>query len=520
MIHRAFGTIARGLLRFAVQKRSVRRVLCLIGLSASLAIAVPTAPFAADVSLQRVLPFNLPRLSDLRASPRKAFAHWHAWPVSVDNRDPTNDWYQFNELSPLGNGGEFYAVGGRMRQRPLPRPVRTEPGDVWKVRDMEDEVRRAAAIGLDGFTLSVCTLADGSCWSDLLEMLEAANNADPAFRVIPSLDIASLSNGAYSVDAIADAIAQVADAPALMRMNDGRLLLAATNPHLKPTTWWTALRQALAARGVPVQLMLVLINYNNQVAEYAPLAELVGSWGPLTPAASVEDTARRTIDMRQLGKTYVASARPQLNKPKSADYAEARGSDTYTNAMTNAIAGDAEWLFIQTWNDHTEGGEIRPSTGTQWSFYDLSAYYLTWFKTRQAPTISRDVLYYFHRIHWTTTPPDPTKQPQPFDLSASRQQQPVDEIQLLAFLRSSGTLRIITSAGTVTTIAPAGITSLRAPLARGYPTFELVRGGTTRIRMISAFNVRDRIDWQDLLYRGGSSTRDVVEMVANPPLVP
>jgi Glycosyl hydrolase family 71. len=520
MKHLMAALIRRELFHPAVHRQHLCRLLCLIGLCAGLAVALPKSLFAADVSLQRVLPFNFPRLSDLRSSPRKAFAHWHAWPVSVDNLDPSVDWYQVNELSPLGNDGRFYDVGGRMRQRPLPRPVRPEAGDVWKVRDMEDEVRRAAAIGLDGFTLSVCTLTDGSCWLDLLHMLEAANNADPGFKIIPSLDMASLTDAGYSVDAIAGAIAQVANAPALMRMSDGRMVLAATNAHYKPTTWWLALRQALATRGVPVQLMLVLVNYNNQVAEYAPVAELVGSWGPLTPVASSEDAGVRAVQMRLIGKTYVAGVRPQLHRPKSSTYAEARGSDAYVNAMTNAITGDADWLLILTWNDHTEGGEIRPSTGTQWSFYDLTAYYLTWFKTRQRPTISRDVLYYFHRLHWTTTPPDPTKQPVAFSVTASKEQLPVDEIQLLAFLRSSGTLRIVTNGGTVTTNAPAGMTALTAPLASGYPTFELIRSGVTRIRMTSAFNVRNRIDWQDLLYRGGSSTRDVVEMVANPPVVP
>lgn len=482
-------------------------------------MVLPVSSTTADTSLQLTLPFNRPRISDLHASPRRAFAHWHNWPVSVDNLDPAVDWYQRNELSPLGNDGAFYAVGGRMRQRPLPRPVRTEPSGVWEVRDMEDEVGRAEAIGLDGFTLGVCTLTDGSCWPELVHMLEAANNISSDFKIIPNLDMASLASVNYSPAQVAAAIATVANAPAVLRTTDGRMVLSATNPHRQPASWWQSLRQEFANRGINIYLQLILQAYERDLPTYLPLADAVGSWGPSTPTAATY-TASRVSAMRAIGKTYIAPVRSQENRPKNAAYAEARQSATFIATMQDAISGDADNLFILTWNDGEEGAEIRPSTGTQWSYYDLAAYYLTWYKLRQAPAISRDVLYYFHRIEWTTSAPDPTKQPTPFAVWYASQQAPVNEIELLAFLRAPGTLKITTSAGTTSADAPAGVTSLRAPLAPGYPSFALIRDGITRVSLRSAFNVRDHIDWQDLLYRGGSSTRPVVDMVANPPIAP
>lgn len=478
-----------------------------------------TTPATADTSLQLVLPFNRPRITDLHASSRRAFAHWHNWPVSIDNLDPSVDWYQRNELDPLGNDGAYYAVGGRMRQRPLPRPVRSNPSGVWEVRDMEDEIRRAEAIGLDGFTLGVCTLTEGSCWPELVHALQAAENIDSAFKIIPNLDIASLSGANTSASAVAAAIATIANSPALLRTDDGRMVLSATNPHNEPVSWWQALVQGLANRGVSVSLQLILQSWQRDLSTYAPLADIVGSWGPSTPTGGGE-TADRTAAMRAIGKIYMAPARSQLHRPKNPAYAEARGSDLLTSTMEDAIAGDADRLLILTWNDGTEGADIRPSTGTQWSYYDLAAYYITWFKMRQAPVISRDVLYYFHRIEWTTSQPDPVKQPVPFAVWYTSQQLPEDKIELLAFLREPGTLKITTSAGTTTADVEAGIQTLRADLASGYPTFSLIRSGVTRISLRSAFNVRNHIDWQDLLYRGGSSTRPVVDMVANPPIAP
>ncbi|WP_223291774.1 glycoside hydrolase family 71/99 protein [Defluviicoccus vanus] len=226
----------------------------------------------ADTPIQQVLPFNRPPISDLRVSSRKAFAYWHVWPVSVDNLDPTVDWYQRNELAPLGNNGAYYAVGGRMRQRPLPRPIRSEPAGTWQVRDMEDELRRAIEIGLDGMMVSICTLTEGSCWGEVEDMLEAANNIDPDFKIIPTLDVTSLKSGGYTPAQIAAAIASLATAPALMRMPDGRLVLFATLPEGQTPAWWQSLRQELQNRGVDIYLTLIVLARMNRALPLTPLS--------------------------------------------------------------------------------------------------------------------------------------------------------------------------------------------------------------------------------------------------------
>lgn len=492
-----------------------------VGVCLTLAWAVvvgpPIAPASADTPIQQVLPFSRPRLTELRASDHKAFAHWHVWPISVENADPEIDWYERNELSPTGNDGRFYSVGGRMRQRPLPRPIRTEPSGVWQVRDFEDEVQRAAEIGLDGFAASICTLSDGPCWPDLTGLLEAAKNVDSGFKIMIQLDIASLSN-TYTVSQIADAIASVAQEPALFRTADGRLVVSSTLGEGQSPQWWQSFRQQLANRGISLYLTLILQNYMQNSSAYAAVAEGLGSWGPGSPR-NAKGTTDRSAEMHAAGKIYIAPVRSQMHRPKDSFYIEANNSEAFRATIMDAINGNADWFLIYTWNDGTEGGDMRPSTGVQWSFYDLAAYYTTWFKKRQAPLITRDVLYYFHRIHWTTSEPDPSKQPVAFALQETNQPA-ADQIELLAFLRSAGTLKITTNGVTYSQSAPAGLTSFRAPLDYGYPSFALVRDGATRISLKSAFNVRDRIDWQDLLYRGGSSTRPVVDMVANPPLLP
>jgi hypothetical protein len=50
-----------------------------------------------------------------------------------------------------------------------------------------------------------------------------------------------------------------------------------------------------------------------------------------------------------------------------------------------------------TWNDNGEATEFAPSSSSQFLFYDLSAYYIQWYKSGRAPAIIRDATYYSHR---------------------------------------------------------------------------------------------------------------------------
>jgi hypothetical protein len=128
------------------------------------------------------LPFDPPAPAVLRASPKKVFAHYFTpFPISLDNKDPTIDYYTTGYLAPDGEGGKHRRYGGYLRERPLPRSPR--PGADWADRDMEEEVRRAAAIGLDGFTADILATS-GVHWERLLRLLAAAARVDPGFTYI------------------------------------------------------------------------------------------------------------------------------------------------------------------------------------------------------------------------------------------------------------------------------------------------------------------------------------------------
>jgi hypothetical protein len=145
----------------------------------------------------------------------------------------------------------------------------------------------------------------------------------------------------------------------------------------------------------------------------------------------------------------------------------------------SSIMGDTEWVQLVTWSDFSESSEIEPYTdstlrtdiGT--GFYDLNAFYATWFLTGKQPLITHDVLYYFYRR-------EPTDAAAPAQSAPNqiRSSSPEDNIELLAFLSAPGELKITIGGRTSVQNAPAGITSFKVHTAPGTPIFSLSRGGS------------------------------------------
>lgn len=436
----------------------------------------------------------------------------------MDNQPADVDYFARQMMNPNGFNGAYYGVGGKMRERPLPRSVSSDPN--WRIRDMEDDVNRASDIGLDCFFFSVCTIGKGTqCWDEMTDLLAASNNLGGQFKIVPMMDIASFNNAGRTPTAVATSIASIADDGALMRDASGRLYISATNGDKWSVDKWLALKRELAARGVTVSLVPTLQTYSRSRDDYLPIVDGIGTMGVGTPLNAVGGTAARAKEAHDLGKIFIAGIKSQDFRPYKGWYTEARNFDLFRDHFEDAIAGNADWLMINSWNDREEHHEIAPSTGIQWGFYDLAAYYITWFKQREAPAITRDVLFYNHRIMWTNTPYNHAKQPKPIIVAPWESDQPAaNDIELLAFLTKPGRLLIRSNNTDYATDAPAGITSFRAPLGLGYPQFWLFRDGQSQIRVNSPFQVRNTTTWQDFFYRTGSSARSVVDMVANPPV--
>jgi hypothetical protein len=489
-------------------------VFCIAVLALS---AYPLLGARAQTSIDQYVPFDRPALATLQAASKKACAIWHVWRISLDNELAEKDYYTTTALNPLGENGRYFSMGGPMRERPLPRTKRSNPA--WEVLDLEDDVRRAKEIGLDCFFFSLCTVGAGTnCWNKMIDAMAAARNIGD-FRIVPMMDVASLKAQKVPAATVAKHIASIAKDSSLMRDKAGRIYISSTNADLIDPAWWYTLKYELTKAGFPPSLVLLFQNYANNLDELMPIIDGLGTMGVGTPMFAKNSVPKPAKIAHDAKKIFLGGIKPQDFRPKDGWYLEAGNFDTFRLSLEDAIKNGADWMVFNSWNDRYEHTEIAPSTGVQWALYDLAAYYITWFKMGVQPPITQDELYFSHRVMWLKTPYNPTKQPYAMHRPTFQWQQPdLDEIELLGFLKSPGTLRIKTDRGMNTMSAPAGITSFRIPLAPSYPEFSLVRGGKAALSVKSPFRVRNMTAWHDFLYRSGSARRATVDMVANPPL--
>ena len=473
-----------------------------LGRQTSPTTAATTTVAELQASNGAAWPFVQPPLATLRASGKKVFAHYFTpFPVSIDNLAAPADYYGVNYLVAQGEGGKFAGSGGYIKQRPLPRVPQS---GAWDQIDALQEVRRAVALGIDGFAVDLLA-SSGPHWDRARRMLDSANAVDTGFKILLMPDMtAEFQSQPQNVIV---AVRALAAHPAAYRLADGRLVLAPYNAQSQSVGWWTALIASLHAEGIQVAFFPIFQGWYKYAATYAPISVGLSDWGTRSPTPNRKDlgTAAQAHGYKTWWMDTVA---PQDSRPKDFLYWEARNSENYRVMWENAIAGGSDWVHIVSWNDYSEASEIAPSSGTQWSFYDLTAYYTAWFKTGNKPAITRDVLFYFHRRQATTAAPS-TLQTHAYTL-ATGSDAPANDIELLAFTTAPGTLRATIGGKVFEQAVAAGMATLRVPLAEGTATFTLLRNGITVTSVSSAFNISNSIIFQDMLYRSGSSARGPV----------
>ena len=461
-----------------------------------------TKSLYAQDDISRYLPFDMPAYEELVESEKKVFPHWHYFKVSWDNKDPEDDFYDNNLVVPHG---PFPHKG---RQRPLPRPVRE--GSDWMVQDMVHEVKLAKAIGCDGFWMNHF----GKDNRHVEAMLEAAKRVDSPFKILLAKDVIgyrprsgerTIERRGEPVDYYSGLYKKYGKHPYAYRVGD-KLAITGFASMYVDVEEWKEIFGNLRAEGMDVYFLPNFMSWKKYYKDYAGISEGFGDWGGRS-YPSYKGFMDAPEICHEMGKKWVMPVPTQDIRIENTFYWEAKGSQLFRNYWRAAIEGDADWVQIVTWNDYSEGTEIAPSTGTQYAFYDLSAYYTVWFKTGKQPEIVRDVLYYFHRTQFSDA--DPTEG----ERFSSKDTEPADIIELLGFLKEPGTLVIEIGGKTYTKEAGYGITSFKVPLQYGTPVFKLIRDDQEVIRLESAFTVLDEpVLMHDPWYKAGSSSRDVVPM--------
>ena len=459
-----------------------------------------------------VLPFTPVSTAVLRASSRKVYAHHHVYKISIDNKDDHADQYTTVFLNPLNRkrgGGMKFGYGGFMRQRPYPRPPRE--ADDWLSADNRHDVRLAIAMGLDGFIVNLVDDLGSQWWQDTKNLIRAAQQVDPAFRIIIGAGLVTYrgDGGADFLLALAKEIDQF---PNVLRIG-GKPALSAWAANRRPASFWKGVHDSWQRAGLNIAFAPCSHGFwlkgedgrTSWLQNNKPFFDvLMDSAMCGTYDQSVSTARERVRNVFAAGVPVWAQVIRAQDSRMGVSW-DAANSRLFRQCWDIAIHDlrSQDWTQIFTWNDYKES-PVRPSTGTQYSFYDLARYYIQWFKTRRRPEITKDVLYYFHRTQSTTAEPDLDEQKKKFKIVGG----PYNEIELLAFLTKPGTLEIDVHGKTKRMKAGPGITSFRVPVSEGTPEFKLVRNGDTAIHSRSKWAISNDIIYENHLYYGGSSTRE------------
>jgi Glycosyl hydrolase family 71 len=421
------------------------------------------------------LPFSMPDSSLLFKSQRKIFAHYfYPFPLSIGNKSADSDYYNTQYLNPNGEKGKNAALGGYLRQRPL--PVRANASADWQFQNVQAEVRMAIARGITGFTIDVMSgkeVSDPNSHLNLL--LKAAKAVDPRFKIVAMPDISALKADA---NAVAQIISAVASSDAAFRLDDGRVVVTAFNASLNPPAWWQGIFDRLNQAGIKIAFVPTFLGWGAQAAAFATISYGFGDWGTAT-AAAAENMQKDPALAHGYKKIYMMPVDPQQYRPKGSIFWEAGNSAAYRNAWMSAIQGDADWVQLVTWSDFSESSQVEPYTDATLrtdiatGYYNLTGYYASWFLLGSQPPITHDVLYYFYRREPSNAASPAQSAPNKLVGGAPAE----NNIELVSFLTAPATVKITIGGRSFTQDEPAGISSFKVPTSAGNPQFTLSRNG-------------------------------------------
>ncbi|MCU1366215.1 MAG: hypothetical protein JWN39_1854, partial [Ilumatobacteraceae bacterium] len=466
------------------------------------------------------LPFDMPATGVLHSSPRKVFAHYMTtFPLSIDNAPSASDYYATQYLVAAGESGKFASSGGFIRERPL--PVAVNPSASWSSANMQTEVARASAAGIDGFSVDILGLS-GVVWDRIGQMMRAARAVDPNFKIMVMPDVSA--GVAADSDALAAGVAALAADPAAYRLDDGRLVVSPFYAEGRSADWWKQWIATMQSRyGITVAFVPTFLDAGFASA-FASISYGFSDWGSRNPGA-LDGAVTAIADAHARGKIWMQPVALQDERPYAGVYDEAGNTETLRGQWDVAIGQSADWVQLTTWNDYAEGSEISPSSRIGWSPLDLTAFDIDRFKTGAAPSIVRDVLYVSHRTQRSDAVPT-GPQTMLMHLRPGTTA-PRNSVEVQAFLRSPAIVSVVVGGSHYAYNAPAGRSTADFPLAIGQISAAVSYADGTALQVVSPFAVVDRPAVQDLGYAFASSGRSgqliampVPTIITSPPATP
>ena len=429
------------------------------------------------------------------------FAHYFVpYPLSIDNKTESTDYYTRNYLSPDGEGGKFASVGGLLRDRPISPGVSTSTD--WRVNNFATEVRQAKSAGIDGFTLNLMSTG-GQNWDASVNVMKAAAQVG-GFAVVPMVD--GSSGFTSSTPAVAASLLSQLYKQGSAYKEDGEYVLSSFKAEGASVSWWSQVITLLETTyGLPISFQAVFNNASDaNFNAFAPIADGFGNWGTRTERTTL-NSADNVARAHALGKTWMSPVAVQDVRYRSLSWAEANNTASVRAQWSRAIAQKADYVQLVTWNDYSESTQIAPSQDHGSAFLDLTRYYTSWFHTGSQPAITSDAIVLTHRTQFANAKPSYAQSLMGAPALDGTSTAARDMVEALVWLPSAATVQITVGGTTTSFSAPAGVSAYTVPLKLGTVSAKIVRSGATVDSVTSPYTVVATPYVQDLQYYAASS---------------
>lgn len=442
-----------------------------------------------------LIAFNQPSRETLQSSPKKVFAHWHQYPISRNKEGPTGDWY---------------SAFSRVRTLPLRRPARTSSGDTeWRIEDALFDIQQARRIGVDAFFVNMYREDQTNPWAWPMwdYMLKAASRDNKGFKVAPNFDCSGggdASQGTTLANMASNWLDAIGEKNSANHMKVGNKFVVGTYwvNNCQPQHY-SNFKSRMSELGMPVFLVCVMIGPYNSA--YDSVCDAWSNWGErgADAAVNLNYTSPSEFGTKAgvepiMAAISVGDVRYPVGDTHWAD--EQKGFGTLANTWGEAI-GLTDWAQLVTWNDIGEHSHFYPGTGMGYSQYDLTAFYIAWFKTGVMPAINKDAIYYSHRI---------ANVPSGSGMPNLRSGSWANNVYAVFMLTDTATVQIITASGTTQQQLAAGVHTISAPMpSSGRPRFKIIRNSQTVVDVTSSYNIAAMPTPNDVVYRGGGSLRTI-----------
>lgn len=490
---------------------------------------------------------------------RPVLAHYFTqFNRSIDNKNALTDateYYRKNWVKPGGIEGskDWRLVGGWLRDRHIPRAPLTGS---WQTTDVQWEIQAAIDARIDGFFIDLLALSTSSNhYQTILRLFDAADAIEAStgkrFWLVPMADgtaqpsasvhVGALLTGAEitaSANALADFVALFRNRRAFWRpgSNGGKFILPVfapdywpggiSNPSSDRVSFWSQVKSRLETTwSVPTDLWFCYVSVWNTSTAAGALNSLAyghGRWGDrdanaVAGSGVYEGTAASTCHASPYSKKWMHFVAPGDSRPNSGstNYLvwENKGSLTFQGSWEAALGRDgdlSDMVQMTTWSDLGEHAHVMPSVNHGYVWLDLNTYWMHKFKTGAYPTVVRDGLYLFHRVHPTTLHSFPGTLQTKFG-AVTGGTSFADIVEVRAYLTTAATIQLLVD-GVVTQTASgvAGMNRFEWALpSSGVVSAQAIRSGSTVPGTVVTSNITLGVTQvaDDFHYRAFSSLR-------------